>query len=556
MAKSIAHTSSDPAGRRTSPHRFRWKWGLGILLAGIVCQQLQPLIWWKIVPSGTRSAVSLMGYVLITAYSLLVWWLFFSGLRWTTRVKGTCVFLLVVMLMPHVFRIDGFTGNRIPIISFRWTPTAQQQADDYWRLHAVPSASTVDVPADIIELEPFPVTEDDWPGFRGHRRDGVISGVAIRRNWKQRPPQLLWKHPVGAGWSSFAVVSNFAITQEQRGVWECVVCYDSQTGAEVWNHKDLTRFSELSGGDGPRATPTVYENRIYSLGATGILNCLEAATGRRLWSVNVLEAGSVSNLQWGMCGAPLIYGDFVIVTPGAQVYGTDGSEATYVPSSAVAAYDRFTGRKIWSRGEAEGSYSSPHSAMFNEQPHLLVFNADGLAGYNPQSGTKLWNFSWTNTPRTNVAQPLVISDDTLLIGTGYGRGCVLLRIEHKRETWSARAVWKSTRLRLKFSNAVIRNGYVYGLDEQVLVCLRLSDGRQMWKRGRYGFGQLIRVDDLLVIQMESGEVALVEASPKKHRELGRFSAIKGNTWNDPVLCRGLLFVRNDREAACYDVGLK
>jgi outer membrane protein assembly factor BamB len=78
----------------------------------------------------------------------------------------------------------------------------------------------------------------------------------------------------------------------------------------------------------------------------------------------------------------------------------------------------------------------------------------------------------------------------------------------------------------------------------------------MWKRGRYGFGQLIRVDDLLVIQMESGEVALVEASPKKHRELGRFQAIEGKTWNDPVLCRGLLFVRNDREAACYDVGLK
>jgi outer membrane protein assembly factor BamB len=437
MTKSIAQTSSESDDRKASPHRFRWKWGLGILLAGIASQQLQPLIWWKIVPSGTRFALSIMWYVWITAFVLLVWWLFFSGLRWTTRVMGTCAFLLVVIVISRVFRIDGYTGDGIPIVMFRWTPTAQQQADDYWRTHAVPSSSTVDIPAEITELKPFPVTEDDWPRFSGHRRDGMVSSVAIRRDWKQRPPELLWKHPVGVGWSSFAVVSNVVITQEQRGEWECVVCYDFQTGAELWNHKDRTRFSELMGGDGPRATPTVYDNRIYSLGATGILNCLEAATGRRLWSINVLKDGSVSNLLWGMSGAPLIFGDFVIVTPGAQVYGSDGSPATFVPNSAVAAYDRFTGRKIWSQGEAEGSYSSPHLATFNEHPHLLVFNADGLAGHDPQTGTRLWNFAWTNTPRVNVAQPLVITDETLLIGTGYGLGSVLLRIERKGNSWSA-----------------------------------------------------------------------------------------------------------------------
>ncbi|HMP08458.1 MAG TPA: PQQ-binding-like beta-propeller repeat protein, partial [Lacipirellulaceae bacterium] len=168
----------------------------------------------------------------------------------------------------------------------------------------------------VAEAPPLQATAEDWPGFRGAQRDGVVRGTSIRTDWDAAPPVRLWKRRVGPGWSSIVVVGNRLYTQEQRGENEAVVCCDADTGRPVWVHEDAARFAEAMGGVGPRATPTFHEGRVYSLGATGVLNCLDAATGRLRWSRNVADDGQGRVPYWGFCSSPLIVDDCVIVFAG------------------------------------------------------------------------------------------------------------------------------------------------------------------------------------------------------------------------------------------------
>jgi outer membrane protein assembly factor BamB len=221
--------------------------------------------------------------------------------------------------------------------------------------------------------------------------------------------------------------------------------------------------------------------------------------------------------------------------------------------NGVVAYDRATGEKRWSAGHDIAAYSSPTLAVLEGERQLLIFDGVGLAGHNPETGAELWKFNWTNSPHINVAQPIAVDDRHVFIGSGYAQGSALVEVTRASTGWKCVDRWQSTDFKLKFNNAVLRNGYLYGLDEGILVCLDARDGNRQWKRGRYGYGQILLVDDLLLIEAESGEMVLVETTPDAHRELARFSAIEGISWNAPVLCRGRLLVRNSNEAACYDL---
>ena len=170
------------------------------------------------------------------------------------------------------------------------------------------------------------------------------------------------------------------------------------------------------------------------------------------------------------------------------------------------------------------------------------------------NGEILWEYAWPDE-FAKATQPLVIDTNRVFIAAGYGVGCVMLKIDRSASGWSAVALWKNRNLKPKFTNLVRQGHYVYGLDEGVLTCMNLDQGNRVWKEGRYGHGQILLVDDLLLIQAESGDVALVEISPEKPREQARFPALQGKTWNNPVLVRDLLLVRNDHEAACYRLPL-
>jgi len=399
-------------------------------------------------------------------------------------------------------------------------------------------------PADLTAVTPY-----DSPGFRGSDRKGQVREIRLNSDWNASAPGEIWRHSVGSGMSSFAVVGDFCLTQEQRGEYEPVVCYELKTGSQCWTHLDRDKFRQ-SHGDGPRATPTVDRGRVFALGATGILNALDGSTGKRIWSVNVLEDNHADNCIYGMSGSPLVVDGRVIVSPG----GHDG---------LLVAYDCATGKKIWSGGNGQASYSSPQLATLCGVRQVLIFHADGLSGHDVESGKVLWNFPWVSNPeeRNNVCQSVVVSSGgsgesaTILIASGYGQGCALFEVARPADGFVAKTRWSNRNLKAKFSCVVMRDGYVYGLDERILTCLDLQTGERRWKAGRYGFGQVILVDDILVMQAESGEVVLVEASPARHHELARISALTGRTWNNPVIAGPYLLVRNDREAACYTLPL-
>jgi outer membrane protein assembly factor BamB len=517
----------------------RWYPLVLILLAGWACVGLIQFTGFTFIGRPMRELAGVIGLTNVAAY---IWVRRFSRVPLRLQITAIMAGFALQMGLYFVTRIDGFMGDGRPIFVWRWKPTAEQQ----WSIakaNVTRTHSTDDAPAAVARSNGF-----DSPSFRGSDRSGKYAGLNWSRDWS-RPPRLLWKHPVGQGWSSFAVVGDRCFTQEQRGVFETVVCYGLRTGTQIWEHQDETCFKEVTGGKGTRATPTVDGGRVYTIGATGILNCLSADTGERTWSTNVLDDGHVENRLFGMAGSPLVTGGLVIVCPGGK-------------DSSLVAYDRETGTRIWGAGDAEASYSSPNYADFRP-PQVLLFNADGLFGHDAKSGQVLWKYDWVSNPaeKNNICQPVPLPGkenvaDRVFVSSGYGKGCALFEIVERDEHFDVQRLWGNQNLKAKFSSVVLQDGCVYGLDDQILVCIDVATGRRLGKGGRYGYGQLVLIGDLLLIQAESGEVALVDATSEAHRELGRFTALDGKTWNHPVVAGRFLLVRNDREAACYELPLE
>ena len=316
-----------------------------------------------------------------------------------------------------------------------------------------------------------------------------------------------------------------------------VVGYDLSSGKPVWFHADTAHYNTTIAGEGPRATPTIVSNRVYTLGATGILNCLDLLTGKLIWTKDIIKDNQSQVNGWGMSGSPLVFDKLVVVSAG----GPNGR--------SLVAYDKETGKPVWSGGSDGAGYSSPLLTTLAGVSQILVFNSSGVAAHETAGGQILWEYPWPKG-HPHISMPVILPDDRVLLTSGYGTGSELLRIK-KEEKWSASRLWKSIRLKAKFTNVVYRDGYIFGLDDGILVCLDAATGEQKWKDGRYGHGQVILIGNLLLVMAENGDVVLVEPVPQEHRELTRFSALNGKTWNPPALAGELLVVRNDKEAACY-----
>jgi outer membrane protein assembly factor BamB len=367
--------------------------------------------------------------------------------------------------------------------------------------------------------------------------------VHLARDWAEHPPKLIWKITVGAGWSGFAIDRGVAITQEQRGGNEMVVAYDLLTGKPLWSHGDVVRYDSVIAGDGPRATPTIAGAYVATLGSTGLLNVLDFRTGRRLWSKDIAADNHATNPEWGRSGSPLILDAKVIVSAG----GGDGK--------SLVAYDARTGARVWSGGSDDAGYASPTVLSLLGRPQVVILNRVTLAGHDPATGALLWSQPWV--PQPNVAMPMRIADDLVLASTGYGIGSKLVKLTAGADGAITPAfVWETPRLKAKFTNPVLHDGFVYGLDDGVLVCMDVKTGERRWRAGRYGHGQTLLVGDLLLVTTEDGEIVLVEPTPEAHREIARFTVFDGKTWNPPALAGKYLLVRSDKEAALYELTLR
>jgi len=465
---------------------------------------------------------------MVAAPLLLVWWVFLTRQRWRTRLAGAGLAVLCVFGVKLLLRMDGSAdGSGKPRIVWRWAPRKSGEVGEFKVVSAAKGVPKLEGAA-------------DYPGYLGRDRSGVVAGAQLESDWTAHPPEELWRRPIGLGWSGFAVSGSQAITQEQRGENELVVCYDLTTGRSLWSHTNRVRFSEPMGGDGPRATPTIDGGRVYALGATGILDCLDAASGKLIWTHDTLKEEGLPNTYFGKSSSPLVVEDVVVVTGGMAKRAT------------LLAFRREDGSAAWRTGNDEASFSSPALVTLGERRQILSVNAASVTGHDPKDGHILWEYSWANNKWPKCAQPVVLDGDRVLVSASFNAGCVLLQVKAEADgKFSTAEVWKNRNMKSEFSNLVARGGYVYGLDDGILACIDLATGERKWKDGRYGHGQVMLVDDFLLVQTEQGPVALVEANPAAYREVARLNALAAKTWNTPALAGELLLVRNDQEAVCY-----
>jgi len=503
------------------------------IIIGVLCAAIAPV--WMLSVSISEHFARYWVYLLaplIGMILLAVWYAAMGPGEWRKRLKhfgGFVVLLLFVgVLFVSLTRYEGSAGGTsLPRFVWKWTPGV-----DAAIASAEPVAAGKSVDQSGIE------GAVDSPQFLGPSRDGVWVESEASFDWEKHPPEELWRQPIGAGWSSFAVVGRRALTLEQRREDELVSCYDLLNGDLLWVHSDRARLEVSMGGLGPRSTPTVVGDKVYTFGGTGILNCLNLQSGKLIWSQDIGPRMVEHFPEWGKSTSPLSVENLIVVS------GAEGSGST------LLAFDADTGKEVWVYKGNGSSYSSPNSLEVAGVKQIVSVNAKDVTGHDPSTGEELWRFDWPGKfPK--VGQPLLIDQDQVLVTASYGVGSHLLKIQKQEEDWSVDRVWKTTRLKTKFSSASLLDAYAYGLDEGIMACIDLKTGKKVWKGGRYGFGQQLLVGNRLLVQAEQGELVIVKADPSGHEELARIQALSHMTWNVPTLAGRYLLVRNDREAVCY-----
>ena len=391
-------------------------------------------------------------------------------------------------------------------------------------------------------------TNPNGLAFAVHIATASCAASSIATDWSSAPPVELWRREVGPGWSSFAIDGGRVYTQEQLGEEELVTCYDLETGEPIWTHRDAARFYEAAGGAGPRATPELHDGRVYTVGATGIVNALDARDGSVVWSRNVAADAAKMVPDWGIAGSPLVWGDALIVAAAGK----------------PVSYDLATGEPRWVGPKGAG-YSSPQLATIDGVEQIVILNGIGAVSVDPADGRELWKYEWSGD---GIIQPAVLDDGSLLIsgvGSGMGGGDPGLRriavqrgagdwsAERGGGGWTVEERWTSAGLKPFFNDFVVHEGHAYGFDGAILSCIDLADGARKWKGGRYGSGQLVVLadQDLLLVLSEKGELALVDATPGQFTERARSKAIDGKTWNHPALAGDVVLVRNSAEMAAF-----
>ena len=563
--------------------RAPWLERLGAIALMVVAMIATSQVVHESIATGAQGMLLVITAIPVLSLALVVWAVLTRRMGFGARWAALAAIVLLVCGGLAAIRTGGVTGNFESDFAWRWSETPEERLLSQGAEEPLPTAPETAV-ADTLETDPAtPIAEtlpappadpatvktpekpsavkaDDavaavpaapatvkpapeWPGFRGPKRDGIVRGTRIETDWAASPPVELWRHPVGPGWSSFSVRGGLIYTQEQRGEEEMVSCYRLADGEPLWRHSDPVRFWESNGGAGPRATPTLSEDRVYSFGATGILNALDAADGTVIWSRDVAADTDRKVPTWGFASSPLVVDSLVIVAAAGD----------------LAAYEIATGNPRWFGPDSGWGYSSPHLATIDGVLQIVLLNGSGAIGLAPGDGKLLWQYAW---PGDGIVQPVMLANQDVLIGTGSGLGSGVgigvrrVSLVQNAGGWAAEERWTSRGLKPYFNDFVVHAGHAFGFDGSILSCIRLEDGERQWKGGRYGHGQLVLLpeQDLLLVLSEKGELALVRALPDQFTELARFPALSGKTWNHPVLVGDILLVRNGQEMAAFRVG--
>jgi len=466
--------------------------------------------------------------------------IFFRKHRPLVRTGAALACTLAGFGFSVLLRNEGMTGEYKMDAHWRWSPTAESLV--LARSHSdAASGKTADQAGQKYADS---LAHPEWPGFRGSNRAARVLGPRISTNWVEHPPGQLWKIPVGPAWSSFAVAGQLLFTQEQRGPMETVVCYDADTGREIWKREMEGRLDDPLGGPGPRATPTIADGGLFVTGATGAFMRLNPLTGEVVWKHDLTAVAQRKAPMWGFSASPLVTDGLAIVYAGGP--GDKG----------LLAFDAASGALRWSAASASDSYASPQLNTILGEPVVLMFSMDGLLVVDAATGKERLNYEW-KFPQYRALQPGDIENSSLLLPTPMNAGTRCIRIGTTNGQWAVEELWTSRNLKSDFTDLVTYQGYAYGNDAGIWTCIDLKTGERKWKGGRYGKGQAVLLESsgLLLISAEDGQVALVRADPNGYTEVASFKALEGKTWNHPVLIGDRLYLRNAQEAAAFKLAL-
>ena len=469
--------------------------------------------------------------------------------------KGKSALLLVPLLVViagySLFELVGFTGETVPV--FRWR--------DWGKEPRQITVIELDTGSSATTHSESPAKKFASNQFLGPLRSGVVQNDEFSIAWDVKRPYVLWKIPIGAGWSGFVVEEGLAITLEQIDEHECLTAFNLVTGKGVWRHKTLGKHFHSLGGLGPRSTPTIHHGKVIAQTAVGVLICVELETGRLVWQQDLLKIAGIDQvtseqaISWGRSGSPLVFESQVIVPLG----GGNGSDQL----RTLVAFDLETGGQLWTGGNQQISYASPVATTLCGVEQIVNVNEGSATGHDPRTGQVLWSTPWPSNSSGEAcsSQPVMVDTSRVLLGKGYALGSKLIELSYSGTTlehamdpkyWSERTVWSNTRvLKTKFTSAIFYSEMLFGLSDGVLECIDPKDGSRVWRGKRYGQGQTLIVNGRILVLSEDGRIALVEASgPSAGKEIAEMAVLDGVTWNVPAVAGPYLLVRNAEHAAC------
>ena len=389
----------------------------------------------------------------------------------------------------------------------------------------------------------------DWPQFLGPTRNGVYAGGDLAENWPREGPQVVWQKAIGHGFSGPAVAQHKLILFHRIGDQETVECMDARDGKSLWKFAYPTSYRDDFGfDDGPRATPSIADGRVFTYGAQGMLSCINLESGKKIWSVDAkLEFGAPKGF-FGIACSPLVEGDEVLLNIG----GKDGA--------GIVAFDAATGKVRWKASNDEASYSSPTAATIHGKRYGLFFTRVGLVAVDPADGKIQFQFEWKPPEFASVstATPLV-ADDLIFLSASYGTGAVLLRVKDNGvgKVWSADHVLSN-----HYATSVLHNGFLYGIDGRTdpgfepgpgLRCVDLMTGKIRWKDDTVGAATVTLAGDQLLILTEKGELIRAAASPDGFKPTARAQALPNHMRSYPALADGFLYARGLNKLFCLDL---
>jgi outer membrane protein assembly factor BamB len=381
----------------------------------------------------------------------------------------------------------------------------------------------------------------DWPQWRGINRDGKSAETGLLDSWPRGGPPLVWKaQGLGEGYAGSSVAGGRLFIQGQQGDTEYVLALDANTGKKLWQVTTGRSFREQR-GHGPRGTPTIDGNRLYALAADGMLVCLDTATGKEIWKLNIVEYFKGGVPKWGISESPLVDGNQLIVTPGG-------------PGAAVVALDKMNGKPLWKSQSDRAGYSSPMLYTSSGKRSLVVFTGAGVVGLNANNGELEWRYDKVSNRTANIATPIV-QDGYVFLSSAYGTGCALLRISANGGGFSASEAYFNRDMMNHYSTSVLLDGTLYGYSNAILTAMKFETGEVLWKDRAVGKGGLIYADRHLYCMGENGTIGLVEASPQAYKEKSRFEISKGDfpTWTPPIIANGRMYLREQDNLYCYNI---